>query len=133
MGVDSLSLFPYTVPMSLPKTSAAYPPAMLAALDQAQREGEVIIPTLTPLVLRMQFQGLRGALRKEGKPELADTVIFLIEKNPDRFIIRLRANMPGMSDVEAAINSRPTSAASGKSATEESEASLDRILGLTPK
>lgn len=108
--------------MSLPKTTSSYPVSMIEALQRAHAEGEVIVPTLTPAALRLQFQGLRGALRKEGRGELADMVSFFVE--PDRFIIRLRANLPGIADLDAAL-------ARGKplaSTLEAVEASLDRIL-----
>lgn len=109
--------------MSLPKTSASYPPEMLAAIDRAHAVGEVIIPTLTPLSMRLQFQGLRGALRKEGKGELADMVSFHVTEK--EFIIRLRAASPMVLDIAEALKHDAPRA----SAIEEAEASLDRILG----
>jgi hypothetical protein len=114
--------------VSLPKSSESYPVAMLDALKRAHATGEVIIPTKTPLQMRLQFQGLRGALRKEGKGELADQVSFHVpgKTEPQEwFSIRLRSASPLIGDITAALEQKePTT-----SAVEEAEASLNRILG----
>lgn len=111
--------------MSRPKVSASYPSAMMSALMRAHKLGEVRIPTKTPLAMRLEFQGFRGALRKEGKGEIADQVSFHAKKDEDVFIIRLRSNSPLMSDIEAAL----AGAEPKTSAVEEAEKSLNRILG----
>lgn len=111
--------------MTLPKTSASYPPEMLAAIDRAHAVGEVVIPTMTPMQMRLQFQGLRGAMRKEGKSELVDMVSFHITEK--EFIIKLRAASPMMADIAKALEIDAPRA----NAVEEAEASLMRILGKT--
>lgn len=111
--------------MSLPKSIDSYPPEFLEALRRCHAEGEVRIPTLTPLAMRLQFQGLRGALRKAEQAELADQVMFIIEG--PHFILRLRANQPLVSELAAAL--KPGKSLLARSAMEESEKALARILG----
>lgn len=111
--------------MSLPKSIDAYPPEFLEALKRCHLEGEIRIPTLSPLQMRLQFQGLRGALRKSGQAELADQIMFLVEG--EIFILRLRANQPLVSELAAAL--KPGKSSVGKSAAQESEEALARILG----
>lgn len=110
--------------MSRPKNSAAYPPAMLAALDKVHAEGSIIIPTNNPMAMRLHFQGLRGALRNENKAEIIDTVIFKIQKDPSALLIVLRENEAFVQDIAAALGTNTQ-----LSAIEDAEASLNRILG----
>lgn len=113
--------------MSLPKVSDSYPPEMIAAILRAHETGEVIIPTITPHAMRLQFNGLRGALRREGKGELADQVSFIISpkgETPTWFAIRLRSASPVISDIAAAMRQEKVI----PSAVEEAEESFNRIL-----
>lgn len=114
--------------MSLSKISDSYPPEMLAAIIRAHKLGEVVIPTHSPYAMRLQFNGLRGALRREGKGEIADQVSFHVsakDETPTWFAIRLRSASPVISDISAALKSEEPKT----SAIEEAEASLNRILG----
>ena len=115
--------------MSLPKTTDSYPPEMMDALKRAHAEGHVIIPTKTPHQMRFQFNGLRAALRKEGRGEIADQVSFHVSPKDETenpwFAIRLRSASPVVSDIAAALKTAEPAA----SAIEDAEASLNRILG----
>ena len=116
--------------MSRSKVPESYPEAMHAALAKAHREGDVIIPTETPLAMRLEFQSLRGALRAAGKGEIADQVSFHISprgENPSWFSIRLRSATPTMLEIESALAGQPVKQTS---AGDEAEAALNRILGL---
>lgn len=117
--------------MSLPKVSESYPIEMMDAIMRAHSVGEVTIHTDNPSNLRLQFNGLRGALRKEGKSEIVDQVSFHIShKDAEHpwMMIRLRSAAPGIADIAAALKGENPKS----SAVEEAEASLDRILGNTP-
>lgn len=116
--------------MSLPKIVDSYPPEMLDAITRAHRDGEVVIPTPTPYQMRLQFNGLRGALRKAGRGEFADQVSFHISPagtpaEESWFAIRLRSASPIVGDIAAALKGSSTS----PSAIDEAEESLNRILG----
>lgn len=115
--------------MSRSKIPESYPQAMHDALKRAHDTGEVIIPTTTPLAMRLEFQSLRGALRKADKAEVADQVSFHVSRpgeEPSWFAIRLRSASPSISEIVAALEGQP---AIKKSAIDEAEASLNRILG----
>lgn len=115
--------------MSLPKATDSYPPEMLAALKLAHEVGEVKIPTELPHQMRLQFNGLRGALRKEGKGEIADQVSFHVSPKGEAspwFAIRLRSASPVITDVAAALAGKKTV----PSAVEEAEETFNRLLKL---
>ena len=118
--------------MSAPKTTDSYPPEYLAAILRAHEVGEVVIPTDNPDALRLRFNGLRGALRREGRGELADMVSFLVvrakDEQPGYMRIMLRAADPLVADVAAALkNPAPIRSA----ALVEQENTLARLLGET--
>jgi len=96
---------------------------MLIALQRAADIGEFIIPTNNPKAMRLDFQGLRGALRAENRGELADMVSFHIRENPPAFIIRLRDTSQAAQDIQAALSKAPI-----VSALEAADDALDRIL-----
>jgi hypothetical protein len=58
---------------------------------------------------------------------MADQILFLIDGSD--FVLRLRANQPIVSEIEAAL--KPGEQSRILSATEESEAALARILGAS--
>lgn len=114
--------------MSLPRSSLAYPSQLLDAVSLAATRGELVIPTPKPSALRLQLQGLRGALRREGKAEIIDSVGFYIQSNPSALVIRLKENTELALDVSAALaaaqsNNPPVSA------TEQAEAAISRLFG----
>jgi hypothetical protein len=114
--------------MSTPKVSDSYPVEMLDAIKRAHETGEVVIPTPTPHLMRLQFNGLRGALRREGKGELADQVAFCISakgETPTWFKIVLRSASPVIADIATALKG----AKIVPSAVEEAEESFNRLLG----
>lgn len=76
--------------MTQPKTSAAYPAAMLHAVSRAMIEGEFSIPCEKPRALLLRFQGLRGALRLEKRADDIDLVSFHLGDNPPSVIIRAK-------------------------------------------
>lgn len=98
---------------------------MLDALNSAIERGEVIIPTARPESLRLEFSALRGALRHEGRPELADLVGLYVRKAAPgvepALILRNKSQSPMMADIAAALGSTPSTAA---------EVALTRILGF---
>jgi hypothetical protein len=78
--------------------------------------------------MRLQFNGLRGALRREGKGELADQVSFHVSpkgETPTWFKIALRSQSPVVSDITAAMSGEKVT----PSAVDEAEASFNRLLG----
>jgi hypothetical protein len=110
--------------MTTPKHSTAYPSQMLTAIQRAIDLGELVIPTPNPRAMQLQFNGLRGCLRREGKSEFAEMVSFIIADNPPRLILRLRELSPLAKDITAALSAAPE-----RSAADEALAALDRILG----
>ena len=89
--------------MSLPKTSAAYPPQFLRAVETAFSTGEITILHAKPLALRLQLNGLRGALRREGKADIIDSVSFHLRTDPPALIIRARDQSFDARAVESAL------------------------------
>jgi hypothetical protein len=87
--------------MSTPKDPAAYPPAMLAAVDRAIALGKFSVPTTNPAKLRLQFYGLASALRRENRAGEIDRVSFHIV--PDGLEIRLKADEDIMRALDAAL------------------------------
>lgn len=110
--------------MTRAKNTTAYPSLMLTGLERAVDLGELVIPTAAPSALRLQYYGLIGALRHEGKTELADLVSFHIQHDPSALVIRLKDTAGIMQDLAAALGAPPQ-----PSASEEAAAALDRILG----
>lgn len=90
--------------MSLPKASGAYPSALIHAVTVAHDLGELRIPCENPLALRLQFNGLRGALRREGAAGKIDSLGFYIEKSPDTLILRVKTATPLIGEVAQAIS-----------------------------
>lgn len=71
--------------MPSPRASSAYPYPMLRALERAVETGELFIPcddTIKPNNLRLQFYGLLGALKREGKPEFGETLQLTLATDP---------------------------------------------------
>lgn len=118
--------------MSLPRNSSAYPPSLLAAVQRAADLGVFVIPTQNPRALRLQLQGLRGALRRENAASLIDSVMFCLQAEPPALVIKTRENTPEALAVLAALESSPApvSTAPSPSAT-HAEDILARILGAT--
>lgn len=113
--------------MSLPKTSTAYPSAFIKAISRAYSEGSLFIPHPKPLALRLQFQGLRGALRKEGSADLIDALSFHAGK--DGLTLRLRETSPDALAIEAALGDSPSPDSPPSSPSIDAESALQRILG----
>lgn len=111
--------------MPTPRSSSAYPPALLAALAHVQATGELKIPTGKPAALRLQFHGLFGALRKEGKSELCEGIGCYLSEG--MLILAMKDSTSMGIDVLNALT-----AATGKEFSPPSldadEAALDRIL-----
>lgn len=100
---------------------------MLEALTHAQETGFLRIPCENPAYLRLRFYGLLKALRKEGKTELADGLIFRIPKNTPELVIEATGATPLDATITAAIK------AAGReipqtSPSFDAEAALERIL-----
>jgi hypothetical protein len=91
--------------MSLPKSSAAYPPALLQAIELGYSSGEFRIPCENPAALRLQFNGLRGALRRENSAGKIDALGFYVQKQPPALILRLRTTDPLAIAVDSAVQS----------------------------
>lgn len=117
--------------MSKPRTSTAYP-AHLQAMQRAFSLGELIIPTDNPLRLRLEFQGLRGALRKEKNSEIIDSLGFFIQKDPPALILRSYEATKSASDIFAALAETPSTSSPVLSLSDTARAAedaLDRLLG----
>lgn len=118
--------------MSTPKTSAAYPPSFLAALEKAAEQGEVRIPCqgkISPAGLRLQFYGLCRALRLEGKPEFPEALGFYLDIPGDAVIIRLR-DTGFLADIVAdALGGKSPEESPLPASASEAQAALRRILG----
>ena len=93
--------------MTRPKRSDAYPASMLSALIRALESGEFFIPCDSPQVkpasLRLHFYGLLGALRNEGKPEFADSLMLVLSSEPPGLWIRGKDLSPIGELVSAAL------------------------------
>lgn len=112
--------------MSLPRNSTAYPVTLLAAVTRAADLGIFPIPTQNPQALRLQFQGLRGALRREGNSSVIDSIMFCLQKEPPALILKTRDSTPEALEVAAALQATPE--ASSPSAADLAEETLSRIL-----
>lgn len=104
---------------------------MLRAVSAAYSLGELVIPHPRPKALRLDFQGLRGALRAEGNAEEIDALTFQLQDNPPALILRLKETTENAQAINAAL------AAIGEKSPPvppspdlaDSEAALSRILG----
>jgi len=115
--------------MTQPRSSSAYPLPMFAAIDAALSRGEFLIPCEKPSALRLRFQGLRGALRRENLAEKIDSVSFHLA--PTGLLIRHKDNSADMQAIEAALDlalSTPQPEPS-ESAQAAASLALSRILG----
>lgn len=116
--------------MSLPKSSSAYPRAYLDAIETAHNHGELFIPHSKPLALRLQLQGLRGALRRENAADLIDALVFKVK--PDGLLLQMRDSSDDANAVQNALaafkTSAPTLPDSPRTAL-DADAALNRILG----
>jgi len=119
--------------MSRPKRSDAYPASMLLALEKALETGGLFIPCpgpIKPPALRLSFYGLIGALRAEGKAELANAVSISLSSEPPGLWLRPR-DLSSLGELvsqalEAAGENPP-------SQPEDPEDIFDRIMkGKTP-
>ena len=91
--------------MSTPKSSTAYPPAMLAAVDRAIALGKFSIPSASPGNLRLNFYGLLAALRRDNAATEIERVSFhLVGESLE---IRLKADEDIMQDLDAALGKLP--------------------------
>lgn len=131
--------------MPTPLHASAYPLVMLDAITRVCASGEPLeIPTQNPTRTRLQFHGLKAALRREGKAELADPWAISIPKdNPPRIVIYLRENSQLAAEIGAALgNSIAAQPAPNpflddlpvpkteQKPVEEAEAAFRRILGF---
>lgn len=91
--------------MSTPKSSGAYPPSMLAAVDRAIALGKFLIPSANPGKLRLNFYGLLAALRRENAAENIERVSFHLVS--DGLELRLKADEDIMRDLDAALGAMP--------------------------
>lgn len=114
--------------MTKPKSTAAYPAIMTQAMLAAADRGELFIPTDKPAALRLEYYGLTGAMRKEGKTELPDLLTFVISSEPSGLLIRIRDNGPLMDDIARALGAAATPVKPSTSIL-DAEAALERILG----
>ena len=121
--------------MSLPRNSSAYPSSLLAAVQRAADLGEFIIPTKNPRALRLQLQGLRGALRRENASATIDSVMFCLQDSPPALVIKSRDNTPEALEVLAALGSTPKPSATLEQSAllaDQAEDLLARILSGAP-
>lgn len=116
--------------MSLSKNPISYPSSMHVALDIALANGEFVIPCESPIKMRLQFQGLRGALRAAGKGEKADLVGFYLQDNPPALIIRLKDFSSIAQEVTAAVETLPQPSSKQIPKQTDAEAAMARILGF---
>lgn len=115
--------------MTRPKRSDAYPPQFLHALRRVAESGEdLIIPTESPVALRLAFYGLFGALRAEGKPELPSMVSIFLSPDKSSIIIRPKDATSFAQDIEKALSGNSPSPVS-PSEGDDYESALARILG----
>lgn len=73
--------------MATPRGSSAYPAPLMAALTRAMAGEEILIPCpdadgIKPNTLRLQFYGLMGALKREGKGEYSETLLLTVQAEP---------------------------------------------------
>lgn len=106
--------------MPSPTRVSAYPPAMLAAIEQAHTTGELRIPTKNPLAMRFQFNALRAALRKEGRAQMAEELMFTITET--ECVLVLKEKTPLFEEIANALTQKPQT-------HDDLEAAMDRILG----
>ena len=112
--------------MPTPTRSDSYPPAMFAALDHARAHGSFLIPTQTPAALRLQFYGLKFALKREEKAsETGINGISFILK-PEGLLLRSIENAPFALEIEAALKAEGAKS----NPINDAEAALDRILNF---
>jgi hypothetical protein len=98
---------------------------MLAAIERAHLLGELTIPTAKPRALRLEFEKLRGAFRREGQGETVDQLGFYVTDTS--LIIRVKAQSPLMQDLSAALGDIDTAGAKLFSTLSgESDASPDK-------
>lgn len=122
--------------MTRPKRSDAYPAPYLHALRKVAETGEdFTIPTASPIAMRLNFYGLFGALRAEGKPELPSLVsIFIIppENGGPAITIRLKNAGDLAQDITKALSNAGEPPPETGPQEDEYEAAIARILGEKP-
>jgi hypothetical protein len=103
--------------MPSPSQSSRFPPSFLTAFETAAASGSLFIPSDKPHALKCTLWAFARALRKDGRPELAD----LIQVCPRQGGIELRhrGKSPAGLEVEAALSALPSS--------EESNALFSRL------
>lgn len=120
--------------MTLPSTSAAYPDTMLDAVSLACQRGILVIPCPSPAALRLQFNGLRGALRKENKSDAIDMISFHLQSDPPALVLKSKETAPNMIALADAIKATrenpPDDPLPLSPLAEDAEAALFRILGV---
>ena len=113
--------------MSRPKRSDAYPASMLLALEKALETGGLFIPCpgpIKPQALRLQFYGLIGALRAEGKTELANAVSIVLSTEPLGIWLRPR----DLSSIGELVSQALASPGENPPLPEDPEDIFDRIM-----
>lgn len=115
--------------MTRPTSINAYPSSMFAAIERAVAQGEFLIPCEKPRALALDFQGFRGALRKNGQAAFADSVAFT--STAEGLLIKRRDTTESALAISAALaNIPPTELSPIPSTTPaDAEAALSRILG----
>ena len=118
--------------MTRPKRSDAYPPQFLHALRRVAETGDdLVIPTENPIAMRLNFYGLFGALRAEGKPELPSLVSIFILPEKNGIVIRPKDASALAQDIAKALSGTPETPGE-PSQPDDFEAALARILGEKP-
>lgn len=118
--------------MPSPRASSAYPASMLQALLLAAETGEFFIPCddgTKPNNLRLQFYGLLGALKREGRGELRETLLLTLTTEPPGLLIAWRDAGKIGALVQRAIDAHHEIPAGDTAPDNDAAAALKRILG----
>lgn len=99
--------------MATPRGSSAYPAPLMAALTRALSGEEILIPCpdadgIKPNTLRLQFYGLMGALKREGKGEYSETLLLTLQAEPPALRLTWRDSGRIGALVARALEAPPT-------------------------
>ncbi len=93
-----------------------YPEAFLTAFQRANADGVFRIPTKSPHRLRMILYGFSRVARREGRGELIDPIMIVVE--PDAIVLKIREKDPLVEDIQNALLLTP----------QEGEEMFDRLF-----
>jgi len=99
---------------------------MLAAIDLAILRDEFLIPTEHASALRLQFMGLKSALRREGNAGKIDQLSFYLREKG--LLIQKKTLSPLAQDIAAALAEEGLTT---PSELLDAEAALSRIFNAT--